>query len=90
MAPKSKLSWDLALVRTRGVDFTDRAERLRQIDLLRLLAGLDQPTFRGAKGRLSADRRPHGECGSIFQDPNLFPWLSVVAATSCAGLVRWQ
>ena len=45
--------------------------------LLRLVAGLDQPTF----GELfvGPDRitGPSAERGLIFQDPNLFPWLTV-------------
>ena len=45
--------------------------------LLRLLAGLDQPTA----GELwVGDQEIHGpsaERGLVFQDPNLFPWLTV-------------
>jgi ABC-type nitrate/sulfonate/bicarbonate transport system ATPase subunit len=45
--------------------------------LLRLLAGLDQPTA----GELCVGDQPiHGpsaERGLVFQDPNLFPWLTV-------------
>ena len=45
--------------------------------LLRLLAGLDQPT--GGELRVG-DQLIHGpsaERGLVFQDPNLFPWLTV-------------
>ena len=45
--------------------------------LLRLIAGLDAPD----SGELwvGAERitRPHAERGLVFQDPNLFPWLTV-------------
>jgi sulfonate transport system ATP-binding protein len=45
--------------------------------LLRLLAGLDQPT----SGELRVGTEPIGgpsaERGVVFQDPNLFPWLTV-------------
>ncbi|HZL35877.1 MAG TPA: ABC transporter ATP-binding protein [Tepidisphaeraceae bacterium] len=45
--------------------------------LLRLLAGLDQPTT----GQLWAGEQrisgPSAQRGLVFQDPNLFPWLTV-------------
>jgi ABC-type nitrate/sulfonate/bicarbonate transport system ATPase subunit len=45
--------------------------------LLRLMAGLDQPT----DGQLWVENdrilAPHAERGLVFQDPNLFPWLTV-------------
>jgi len=54
--------------------------------LLRLLAGLDEPT----SGDLTVDTvpvtGPSAERGLIFQDPNLFPWLSV-RGNIRAGLV---
>lgn len=45
--------------------------------LLRLVAGLDQPT--SGELLIGSDRivRPSAERGLMFQDPNLFPWLSV-------------
>src|SRR5579883_625458 len=54
--------------------------------LLRLLAGLDEPT----SGELYVESEPiagaNAERGLIFQDPNLFPWLSV-RGNIRAGLV---
>jgi sulfonate transport system ATP-binding protein len=45
--------------------------------LLRLIAGLDEPT----SGKLSFGgepiKGPSAQRGLVFQDPNLFPWLSV-------------
>jgi NitT/TauT family transport system ATP-binding protein/sulfonate transport system ATP-binding protein len=45
--------------------------------LLRLIAGLDRPS----SGKLSVGGKaidgPSAERGLVFQDPNLFPWLSV-------------
>lgn len=45
--------------------------------LLRVLAGYERPTH----GRVSVDGRPHvkpdAEVGVVFQQPNLFPWLSI-------------
>jgi sulfonate transport system ATP-binding protein len=45
--------------------------------LLRLVAGLDQPS----QGRIALDGQelagPHPGIGVIFQEPRLFPWLSV-------------
>jgi ABC-type nitrate/sulfonate/bicarbonate transport system ATPase subunit len=45
--------------------------------LLRLIAGLDAPT--SGELRVGADRitGPSAERGLVFQDPNLFPWLTV-------------
>ena len=44
--------------------------------MLRLLAGLDQPT----EGAVYLDgekiTRPNYDRGLVFQDPNLFPWLN--------------
>jgi ABC-type nitrate/sulfonate/bicarbonate transport system ATPase subunit len=54
--------------------------------LLRLVAGLDQPD----SGEIWAGSRriegPEAERGLVFQDPNLFPWLSV-RRNIAAGLV---
>ena len=45
--------------------------------LLRVLAGYETPT----QGSVSVDGRPHtkpdAEVGVVFQQPNLFPWLSI-------------
>jgi ABC-type nitrate/sulfonate/bicarbonate transport system ATPase subunit len=45
--------------------------------LLRLIAGLDQPT----SGQIAIGgepiKGPSAQRGLVFQDPNLFPWLSV-------------
>lgn len=45
--------------------------------MLRLLAGLDQPT----EGAVYLDgekiTRPNFDRGLVFQDPNLFPWLNI-------------
>lgn len=45
--------------------------------MLRLLAGLDQPT----EGAVYLDgekiTRPNYDRGLVFQDPNLFPWLNI-------------
>lgn len=45
--------------------------------LLRLIAGLDAPS--GGELRMGTEeiRGPSAERGLMFQDPNLFPWLSV-------------
>src|SRR4029079_6787220 len=54
--------------------------------LLRLIAGLDDPT----SGELLVGNEPitgpNAERGRVFQDPNLFPWLSVRGNIQ-AGLV---
>ena len=45
--------------------------------LLRVLAGYERPT----KGSVTVDGRPHtkpdAEVGVVFQQPNLFPWLTI-------------
>lgn len=45
--------------------------------LLRVLAGYERPTY----GHVSVDGRPHtrpdAEVGVVFQQPNLFPWLTI-------------
>ncbi len=45
--------------------------------LLRVLAGYERPT----QGSVSVDGRPHtkpdAEVGVVFQQPNLFPWLTI-------------
>src|SRR5258708_6960932 len=45
--------------------------------LLRLIAGLDQPTSGELRIGAAPIEGPSAERGLIFQDPNLFPWLSV-------------
>jgi NitT/TauT family transport system ATP-binding protein/sulfonate transport system ATP-binding protein len=45
--------------------------------LLRLIAGLDQPTTGELRVGTELITRPNAERGLMFQDPNLFPWLSV-------------
>jgi len=54
--------------------------------LLRLIAGLDQPS--GGEVRVGAEpvTGPSAERGLMFQDPNLFPWLTVRGNIQ-AGLV---
>jgi ABC-type nitrate/sulfonate/bicarbonate transport system ATPase subunit len=54
--------------------------------LLRLIAGLDQPTSGELRIGAAAIEGPSAERGLIFQDPNLFPWLSVRRNVQ-AGLV---
>ena len=50
---------------------------MRQIDLLRLVAGLEPPS----EGEISADGAeipgPHPSRVVVFQDPTLFPWRNV-------------
>jgi ABC-type nitrate/sulfonate/bicarbonate transport system ATPase subunit len=45
--------------------------------LLRLIAGLERPTSGELHVGDEAITRPGAERGLMFQDPNLFPWLSV-------------
>jgi NitT/TauT family transport system ATP-binding protein/sulfonate transport system ATP-binding protein len=45
--------------------------------LLRLIAGLDQPTSGELRVGAQPVTGPSAERGLMFQDPNLFPWLSV-------------
>jgi NitT/TauT family transport system ATP-binding protein/sulfonate transport system ATP-binding protein len=45
--------------------------------LLRLIAGLDQPTSGELRAGDELITSPSAERGLMFQDPNLFPWLSV-------------
>lgn len=54
--------------------------------LLRLIAGLDAPTSGELWVGNEAITGPHAERGLVFQDPNLFPWLSVRGNIE-AGLV---
>jgi NitT/TauT family transport system ATP-binding protein/sulfonate transport system ATP-binding protein len=54
--------------------------------LLRLIAGLDAPTAGELWVGPEPIRRPSAERGLMFQDPNLFPWLSVRGNIQ-AGLV---
>src|SRR5579871_287507 len=45
--------------------------------LLRLIAGLDMPTSGEVRVGAETVTGPSAERGLMFQDPNLFPWLSV-------------
>jgi len=45
--------------------------------LLRLIAGLDAPTAGELWTGTTRITGPHAERGLVFQDPNLFPWLTV-------------
>ena len=54
--------------------------------LLRLIAGLDRPTSGELRVGDDIIDRPSAERGLMFQDPNLFPWLSVRGNIQ-AGLV---
>jgi ABC-type nitrate/sulfonate/bicarbonate transport system ATPase subunit len=54
--------------------------------LLRLIAGLDQPTSGELRIGAAPIAGPSAERGLMFQDPNLFPWLSVRRNVQ-AGLV---
>jgi len=54
--------------------------------LLRLVAGLDAPTSGELAVGTEAITGPHAERGLVFQDPNLFPWLTVRGNIE-AGLV---
>jgi sulfonate transport system ATP-binding protein len=49
--------------------------------LLRLIAGLDQPTHGGIRVGTEAISAPHPAVGIVFQEPRLFPWLDVAANT---------
>ncbi len=56
--------------------------------LLRLIAGLDTPS----SGELWAGNQriagPSAERGLVFQDPNLFPWLTIRKNVQCGLLAR--
>jgi len=54
--------------------------------LLRLIAGLDEPTSGELRVGAEPITGPSAERGLMFQDPNLFPWLSVRGNIQ-AGLV---
>jgi len=54
--------------------------------LLRLVAGLDQPTWGEVRVGAEPVTGPSAERGLMFQDPNLFPWLTVRGNIQ-AGLV---
>jgi ABC-type nitrate/sulfonate/bicarbonate transport system ATPase subunit len=54
--------------------------------LLRLIAGLDFPSSGELRVGTEAITGPSAERGLVFQDPNLFPWLTV-RLTVQAGLV---
>jgi ABC-type nitrate/sulfonate/bicarbonate transport system ATPase subunit len=54
--------------------------------LLRLIAGLDSPDSGELRVGAEAITAPSAERGLVFQDPNLFPWLTVTGNIE-AGLV---
>ena len=54
--------------------------------LLRLIAGLDEPTEGELRVGAAPITGPSAERGLVFQDPNLFPWLTVRGNIQ-AGLV---
>jgi NitT/TauT family transport system permease protein len=54
--------------------------------LLRLIAGLDLPTSGELRAGTEVITGPNAARGLVFQDPNLFPWLTVRRAIQ-AGLV---
>jgi NitT/TauT family transport system ATP-binding protein/sulfonate transport system ATP-binding protein len=54
--------------------------------LLRLIAGLDQPTTGELRVGIEPVTAPSAERGLMFQDPNLFPWLTVRGNVQ-AGLI---
>jgi ABC-type nitrate/sulfonate/bicarbonate transport system ATPase subunit/flavin-dependent dehydrogenase len=60
--------------------------------LLRLIAGLDQPTSGELRVGTELIRRPSAERGMMFQNHNLFPWLTVRRniqfGLSARGLLR--
>ena len=62
--------------------------------LLRLLAGLDLPTAGELRVGDEPIAAPSAERGLVFQDPNLFPWLTVrrniQAGLVARGLLRQQ
>jgi sulfonate transport system ATP-binding protein len=49
--------------------------------LLRLIAGLDQPTHGSIRVGSEVISAPHPSVGIVFQEPRLFPWLDVAANT---------
>jgi ABC-type nitrate/sulfonate/bicarbonate transport system ATPase subunit len=56
--------------------------------LLRLIAGLDHPTSGELRIGAAPIEGPSAERGLIFQDPNLFPWLSVRRNVQAGLLAR--
>src|SRR5258708_37361552 len=60
--------------------------------LLRLVAGLDQPDAGALRVGNELITRPSAERGLVFQDPNLFPWLTVrrniQAGLAARGVLR--
>jgi sulfonate transport system ATP-binding protein len=60
--------------------------------LLRLVAGLDQPSSGAIRVDAEPISGPHPAVGIVFQEPRLFPWLSVADNTGfgLAGLPRGE
>jgi ABC-type nitrate/sulfonate/bicarbonate transport system ATPase subunit len=56
--------------------------------LLRLIAGLDRPTSGELRVGTKPITRPDADRGLMFQDPNLFPWLSVRRNVESALVAR--
>jgi ABC-type nitrate/sulfonate/bicarbonate transport system ATPase subunit len=54
--------------------------------LLRMIAGLETPSSGDLTIGSDPISGPHAERGLVFQDPNLFPWLTVGATCSLASL----
>ena len=82
-APENTLTRRLAL---DGVSFSLAAGELVSLvgpsgcgksTLLRLIAGLDSPDFGNLLIGSEPITSPSAERGLVFQDPNLFPWLTV-------------
>jgi ABC-type Fe3+/spermidine/putrescine transport system ATPase subunit len=62
--------------------------------ILRLIAGLDRPTTGELHVGTELIKGPSALRGLMFQDPNLFPWLSVKrniqAGLVARGVLRWS
>jgi ABC-type nitrate/sulfonate/bicarbonate transport system ATPase subunit len=56
--------------------------------LLRLIAGLEKPNSGELWVGTEAIMGPNAERGLVFQDPNLFPWLTVRRNIECALVAR--
>lgn len=87
-------------VRTRALDFVslsvDAGEFVSIVGpsgcgkstLLRLIAGLEKPSSGELWVGTEAITGPNAERGLVFQDPNLFPWLTVRRNIECALVAR--